>query len=327
MKPLLFSGGLLLIPFFLCAQPGFNTAHDYDDLIINRFYDVVINGDTIIAYGLAQDSALPYRQGVFVARFDTFGNRLDHRLLVDTNNIYSIDKHWGKISVTSDNGYALTTSALYGRDAVFIKLDDHLGIKFVQKYMDTISGGEHLMSPIEVADGYLLYGYFNQADNGNLDALLRKVDKQGNTIWKKTWGISNWDDSFTQAYRFQDSLWLINGSKTFYNGFNSFTRPWFCVFNDAGDLKWQWTADNTLPFNGLGLGRFFPQEDGSWICYAGEDLGVDPVYGWNRYQAHWVKLDSNFNFQWSKPFGPHVYNLDRFQDILRAPNGDLIGIG
>ncbi|MBL7828388.1 MAG: T9SS type A sorting domain-containing protein, partial [Saprospiraceae bacterium] len=34
-----------------------------------------------------------------------------------------------------------------------------------------------------------------------------------------------------------------------------------------------------------------------------------------------------FNFQWSKPFGPHVYNLDRFQDILRAPNGDLIGIG
>lgn len=311
----------------LSAQPGFNKGVDYG-YFFNFFNDVVVQNDTIVAYGLAQDTAWPYQQGVLVARFDTLGAILDNVLILDTiNNIYSIDKGWGKIIPTSEGGFAMTTATLYGRDGVFIKLNQNLELEFVQRYRDTINLGEFLVSPIEVPDGFLLFGYYQREGNAKHDAVLRKVDKQGNLIWRKNYGVSDRYEEFYKAAPWGDSLLVFSGWKSLDLTDYTNIQPWLTVFNKQGELQWEWTGGTPTTFNGLLPAWFYPQKDSTWLAYGSKYLGIDPEYNWQVYQAYWIKLDRNFQFEWGKPFGPHVGYQDRFIKVLQAANGDIIGVG
>ena len=319
------------ILFFCClitqlsyAQPGFNKGYEFG-YYFNYFNDVVVQHDTIIAYGLAQDTAWPYLQGLLVARFDTLGNWLDKILILDTtNNIYAIDKHWGKIIPTADGGCAMTAAALYGRDGVFIKLNRKLELEFAQRYKDTINLGEFLVSPIETPEGYLLYGYYQHEGNAKHDAMIRKVDKQGNLIWRKNFGAYDQNEGFYRAIPLGDSLLLLSGRKAFNLLLPETALPWISAFNYQGELQWEWSSNTNAPFNGIYLARFYPQVDNSWLVYGDKYLGIDPEYGWHVFKSYWVKLNKNFQFQWAKPIGPNNGTGNFFRKEIQVSNGDII---
>jgi Secretion system C-terminal sorting domain len=321
--------------FFFClsiqfgwAQPGFNIGYSMG-YHSNRFYDVAIKNDTIIAYGSGQDSLAGFKKGVMVARFDTLGNLIDKIMVLDTSNsIYSIDRSYGRLIATADGGYAMTTVTISSGDGVFIKVNNKLELEFNQRYRDTINYSEFLVSPIEIPDGYLLYGFYNIASTGKSNAILRKVDKQGNLVWRKNFGLDNWYESFRSAIVLNDTTFLIGGSK--YLDFPEWYPtgiPWICIFNQHGELKFEWQAPSPDAFNGLRIGRLFPKSDSSWIANGSQYLGLHPVYGFKRYQAYWVGLDKDFKYKWSKPYGPNINQFDILPRIIQTPEKDLIGFG
>jgi hypothetical protein len=318
---------LCLFTQALYAQPGFNIGHHYG-YYFNYFNDVVVQNDTIIAYGLAQDTVWPYRQAVLIARFDTTGIPIDHVLVQDTAfNLYSITTLAGEIITTKDEGYAMTTLALYGSDGVFIKLTHQLEIEFVTKFPDTINGSEFLVAPIEIPEGYLLYGFFKREGNGKHDAILRKIDKQGNLIWRKSFGELDWNESFRKSTIINDSILILSGVRYVNSGAAGPFYPWIWAFDRLGNELWAWTPNELEQLNSIFPSHLFSVESGGWMVYGNKYLGLHPEFNFHKYQPYWIKLDQNFGVEWTKPFGPNVSNTAVFFDVIKAPNQDLIGIG
>jgi hypothetical protein len=311
----------------LYAQPGFNIGHDYG-YYFNYFNDIVVQNDTLIAYGLAQDTVWPYKQAVLVARFDSTGIPIDNVLVQDTAfNLFSMDTGSGKILSTKDGGYIMTTLAFYGGDGVVIKLNHQLGIEFVTKFPDTINGSEFLVAPIEIPDGYLLYGFFKREGNSKHDAILRKIDKQGNLVWRKTFGEPDWNESFRKLTFINDSILILSGVRYFTSSLQGSFLPWVWAFDLSGNELWNWTTSTLNEFDSIFPYSIKPSETVGWIAYGYKYLGQHPEYNFQRHQPYWIKLNENFGFEWAKPFGPSVANTAVFFDIIEAPNKDLIGIG
>lgn len=318
-----------LLAQYLHAQPGFNIGYPIWHPV-NHFTDVMVVNDTIIAYGIARDSAANFLQGILIAKFDTLGNLLIKTIVTPySNNSYSINKGWGKIIATSDGGYAMTAGKVFGRDGVFVKVDHDLQVEFVREYVDTFNLGEFLVAPIEVPDGYLLYGYFNRPGNAKLDGLIRKVDKQGNPIWRKEYGgIYDLNEAFYyEMSPYNDTSFVFSGYRDYDLAEYGGDKPWLCIIDTSGALLFEWKPEDTSTFDNLSVTDFYPYADSTWLGYGKKFLGFHPQYDWAMYESSWVKFDADFQFLWKKPVGPAIYNLDRFSKILRAPNGDILAFG
>jgi hypothetical protein len=314
---------LFFIPYLNFAQPGFNIAYQSGHTN-NKLYGIAITNDTIVAYGTAQDSSFGYRKGLLLMKFDTLGNLLSQNLKVDTTNLLTIDKYWGKIISTSDGGYAMTAAAIYGSNGVLLKVNNNLEVEFYQVFVDTFNKGEAYIAPIEISGGFLLYGFFNRP-NLKFDAFIRKVDTQGNTVWWKTYGVNNRFEYFRSMTPLQDSLFAFAGNT--FEDQGDFANPWICVIDVNGEVVREWKAPvGYTAFDDMHFA--FPTADSGWLTYSVADLGLPPfTNGWVRNQSTWVRLDSNFQVQWTKRHGPNIYYIDFFHDFVRAPNGDIIAAG
>jgi hypothetical protein len=230
----------------------------------------------------------------------------------------------GKIIATTDGGYATTASTLFGSNGVFLKVNRDLEIEFYHEFVDSLNNGELYIAPIEISNGFLLYGILSRP-NTKFDAFIRRVDSQGNTVWWKTYGEYNRFEFFKSAALVSDSVFAFAGAT--YNNQGNFANPWICVIDVNGEIVQEWKAP--VGYTAFDDMRFaFPTSDHGWLTYSVADLGLPPIYnGWVRNQSTWVKLDSNFQVQWTKRHGPSIYYVDHFHDFVRAPNGDIIGVG
>ncbi len=178
------------------AQQVFNRAYNFGTPI-NYIENLIVHHDTIVGYGLTFSEFPPYKQCLFIARFDSNGVVLDHNLICDPLGSHlTMAINWSEIIVTSDGGYALTASAFDRHDGLFVKLRNDLSIEFMREYPDTINFVEFYNAVIELSDGYLLGGYV-QTPNYLLQAFLRRVDKNGISNWFSYYGDYNATDLFS----------------------------------------------------------------------------------------------------------------------------------
>lgn len=97
---------------------------------------------------------------------------------------------------TDDGGYLLagtTASAMDAdTDAWLVKLNEDLTLSWTASFgaggVDQIKGMD--MTPAQ--DAYLA-GFTNETDNGDYDALVFKVDSNGDLLWEAHFGGPNWD--------------------------------------------------------------------------------------------------------------------------------------
>ncbi|MFH1320290.1 MAG: T9SS type A sorting domain-containing protein [Bacteroidota bacterium] len=154
--------------------------------------------------------------------------------------------------------------------------------------------------------GYALGGYVNAL--GNSDALLMKFDKNGDTLWTKTYG-----DSLLQVFykcrQTSDSGYILIGTTNNGND-NDF---WLVKTNSTGDVVWQRTYGGNNNQTGLTIDIC---NDGGFI------LGG---WSWSNstgYDTYIIKTDSLGNQQWSKYFGGN-YN-DCAANIIQSSDGGYI---
>ena len=292
---------------------------------LNHFRDMIVDNDTIVAYGLGFSNDSIPQQGLLLSKFDSSGQHLFSKMILDSQGEpLFIDYHWGKITKTRDGGYIMTAAPTHGDAAWLIKVDYHFEVEFIKEYLDTVNRSHYRYNvPIELNDGYLLSGSIQRPNYLN-DPFARRVDLQGNTVWFKYYGDYEAGGVFNDMVKVNDTLFVA-----------------FSTIGDANDPNIGSSSINYIDLNGnivrswqsepnpeVGFARkVISLLDGGVITFGlypveliGETLIVQPTL---------AKFDSNFQIEWLRHFGLKArLGADViFWDIEQLSDGHYIGAG
>jgi hypothetical protein len=317
------AGLLLACPLLLSAQDFQNLAIDLG-LVNNHFRHVIVHDDTIVGLGMARADTITWQQGLLVAKFDSAGSLFASALLLDSlGGNLSVDRGWGKIARTSDGGYALTGATTSRRDAILFKLDASLQEEFRHEYADTVNlSNFRYQAPIEIEDGYILYGAI-QRPNFRNDPFARRVDRQGNTVWHRYYGSSSFSESYLDAALLGDSALVAGGVRIVQTG-QSYTFIDRISLEDGSLLhSWQSSLNPDIGW----FRKLAPLEDGGLIVY-GSRL-VEIVFDTRIVEPTLSRLGPDFQVQWRLTCGParSINSLSNFDRIARAADGNFLGAG
>ncbi|MEQ1747737.1 MAG: T9SS type A sorting domain-containing protein, partial [Saprospiraceae bacterium] len=302
------------------SQQVFNRAYEYG-YPRNQFRNLIVHNDTIVSYGMARTDTLPHRQCLFVARLDSSGAKIDHTLICDPlGGTLAMDINWADMARTSDGGYALTASSITRNDGAFIKLRSDLSVEFVREYRDTVNFVEFFDAAIELSDGYLLGGYVQQP-NYLIQSFLRRVDKQGNTLWFSYYGEHSVTDLFSDYLKINDSLIVFVGGYVTNGNTLSGRGPWIAFINpNDGEIIKEWRPENYLE---VFLHFINPLPGNRWLLYGKRALQVNPL----QVSPFWAIADSAFEIEDIRLFGPGSGVSNFLWDFAPTPDGNFIAAG
>jgi hypothetical protein len=198
-------------------------------------------GDTLWTRTYGGRSALETSDGGYLFAGSTNG---DYRLL---KSDYQGDILWtqtyerssndyvGSVIETTDGGYLIAGDALSDFYEFFLIKTTSLGDTL---WTRTYGGweSEHVGSVIETSDGgYLIAGSTMSYGAGDFDYWLVKINFQGDTLWTRTYGGSNWDWA-TSVIETPDEGYLIAGETESYGSGRA--DYWLVKTNFQGDTLW-----------------------------------------------------------------------------------------
>ena len=305
------------------AQPGFNIVHDLG-LAKNHLKEMLVRNDTIIGYGLAQvQDSTGWRQGLLLVKFDSSGNFLQHKLLLDSlGDQFGIAEIWGEIISTSDGGFAMTAATFYRKSGFLIKLSNSFEVEFIKEYPDTVNLSNYYYKILETSDGFLLYGNIQRPNYKN-NPFARRVDKTGETIWFKYFGNYNVTSGFNGGAIYHDSLYILVGGQEVASGsYRSFIE----IINGEGEVVKSWTS---APWPDIGLLRNVIVLPNGEILVDGDFLAETNPFGTNLYNTALSRMDTNFQVLSTHYYGeplPLTGGI-RFWDFQPTPDGYFAGAG
>jgi uncharacterized delta-60 repeat protein len=131
---------------------------------------------------------------IFLIKTDASGNVSWAKTYGGIGNDYA-----SSVQQTSDGGYILagfTGSFGAGGDIFLIKTDANGNVQWAKTYGGT--DFDWAYSVQQTSDGgYILAGYTQSFGAGTWDAFLVKTDANGNIIWAKTYGGTNWEYAYS----------------------------------------------------------------------------------------------------------------------------------
>lgn len=137
---------------------------------------------------------------------------------------------------TSDGGYAIigTTGSYWQNQSnmYLLKLNASL-----EKEWSQVFGGNNVewgQSIVETEDGFLLLGYTNSFGAGGYDIYLVKCDFNGDFIWQKTYGGSDWDFGY-KILEYDGDYYIAGESWSFSNGSSD---GYLMQIDDSGEIVW-----------------------------------------------------------------------------------------
>jgi hypothetical protein len=305
------------------AQPGFNIVHDLG-LDQNHLKEMIVKNDTIIGYGLAQipDSS-GWRQGLLLVKFDSSGNVLHDKFLLDTlGDHYGIGEIWGEIINTSDGGFAMTAAAFFRKSAFLIKLSNDFEVEFIKEYPKTNNLSNYNYKILEITGGYLLFGAI-QRPNYKDNAFAQRVDNTGETIWFKYFGSENLNAAYNGGAKFNDSLYILVGGREILSGGS---LSFIDIINGEGEIIKSWFSS---PSPDIGILRnIMVLPDGNLLT-DGDYLADTTPFGTDLYNSALSRMDTNFQVLSTHYYGTPVPLTGgiRFWDFEYTPDGYFVGAG
>lgn len=315
---LLFS---ILFSLKISAQIGFNKTYGFEpDLISASFMNVLLDNDTIVLFGNGFKSTPPYHQGLLFVKMDTFGNVLLQKFYSDPDMDDYIAAPNYEIIKTADGGYLLTQNTYVGREGVLIKLSHEGEMEFCKKYPPALTSSYRKV--LELEDGYLMSGYLQMQDY-NVDIFVMKTDKQGNTIWQKTYGEANTRDIMGSLVKVNDNLFAVGSSQSSNNLPipSSWGRSRIITIDSSGNVVDDWFGEKNKETGIVGLNKL-PDD---WL-YASATYEVMSPADWGSY-CKIVRRDSNYNLVWEKIVSTTAHYVNIMVDIKPTPDGNWVAAG
>jgi len=222
------------------------------------------------------------------------------------------------LQLTSDGNYILSgETEIYGsRDAWIIKVDTNGNVIWETTY-GTTNGWDGLWPIIETSDGgYLAGGWFYNLTQDSKDALLIKVNENGDIIWAHTYGGAE-EDEF---YSIQETVdgFIVTGKSASYS--SSMFDGYIVKIDFDGNVIWSKTYEKKVS-----SGEF------DFITRANEGDGYIISGGyWNPLslptQGRLLKIDQDGNVLWDKSYGK-LLSCDYIPAVTNTPDDNYIIAG
>jgi|GEM_PF-2734671 len=206
----------------------------YGDILEDLIQSVtqLSSGDYIVA-GYTHGSHL---KDVWVLKLDSTGNILWQKTYGGNS-----DDVANSIEKTADGGFILTgytESFGAGRSDVWVLKLDSAGEIIWQK---TYGGGNYdFGNSIQQTEdgGFIVAGITESFGAGGQDLLLLKLDSNGNIVWQKAYGGSDWD-SGSSVQQTADGGYVVAGSTQSFGAGNY--DAWILKVDGNGNIVWQKT--------------------------------------------------------------------------------------
>ncbi len=235
--------------------------------------------------------------------YRVFGGSLDDQI----NSVYPVSDG-GFILVGETSSFTSSSSDIYA-----VKLD--MGGNLIWSKYYRITGNEYGTSVVQTEDyGFLICGYTDGTGAGNNDALVMKIDFDGNVLWINTYGDA-FNDYGVSIRAYDDNSSIVAGYT--YSGGTGAGDISLIRIDPDGNITW------TKYYGGEGLDQ--PSEveitdDNGYIV-----SGTTYSFGLSNGDAYIFKTDVNGFVYWSRTFGGP--NLDQSFSVKQTFDGKYILAG
>ncbi|WP_052833801.1 fibronectin type III domain-containing protein [Staphylothermus marinus] len=148
---------------------------------------------------------------------------------------------------------------------------------------------------------------------------LLRLDGNGNVMWEKTYGVES-DEDYAYAVGIAPNGDIIVGGETrgFYRvGDTYVSGAWVLRLDPNGDVIWQKVYQGPQALEKISGLLVMPSGD---ILVSGSRGSLsEEMYGWIAY------LDGEGNVKWSKTYIRSIEEGGSIDELVLAPNGDIIG--
>jgi len=241
---------------------------------------------------------------------ESFGNGNDDVYLIKTdqsgNELWSktfggVDGEGGSsVQQTNDGGYIIAGStSSFGNwsDLYLIKTDGSGNEQWFKIFGGTyLDVGESVQQTND--GGYIITGVTNSFGNGSEEVLLIKTDGNGDSLWTKTFGGTDWEEDWgNSVQQTNDGGYIITGWTHPDPTPGSFEDSEVLLIKTDGSGNEEWTKT----FGGADgeSGSSVQQtNDGGYII-----AGSTSSFGNGNEDVYLIKTDGSGNEQWFKTFG------------------------
>lgn len=289
-------------------------------------------GSTIISTSDGGYLLVGYTNSFGSGGFDGYVVKLDGTGAVQWAKAYggALDDEFSQVRPTSDGGYVLGGyTESYGDpagDAWIVKIDANGNLQWSTKYGDGNPNGDRLFDLIQTADGGYAFVGDHKYIPGTVDAMVVKLDANGNLIWAKGFDSGSSDEAPGIAED-HDSL-VVSSFYLYGNGYNT---AFMKIEETAGNVSWlrSWACDGrtnrigTIWIQPDGYAIYGVNSDGfgitnPWQNITKTDFNGNIIYDW---ELHTTTPDQTMNGS-MHPTADGGYIVGNF-DMPWNPNSDI----
>jgi hypothetical protein len=237
--------------------------------------------------------------GSFLAKLALDGTLEWFKPLIDTSN--SIELWFDALIPTNDEGFANVGYQYdYANEyhhAYFIKYDqfgDSLFTTKISPWDTAMNGFIQPVHLIQTADSGFVFAGSIQFNDFNVQAVLLKLDKNGNHLWTKEYGDS-WHNRARGLTLAEDGGFYLGAWKTNASFGGGTQQIWYSNIiktDSAGNIEWEYLSDETLV---EGVHDLIETPDGGFIYGSGWGTENGPSAVFKGYV---VKLDDQMQLEW-----------------------------
>ena len=213
-------------------------------------------------------------------------------------------------------------------DAVIVKYDKNGNLIWQKSWGG--NGSDTFSNLFQTYDGdFILYGLSNSTDieglhnNGEIDAIVVKYDKNGNLVWQKNWG-GNSSEVFRKIYQTENDEFIafgISNSTDIDDLTNKGDYDLIVVkFDNEGNILSQNMFGGNKEDNFIDISKTFDDE---FLAYGySSSTDIEGLSNKGESDAIIVKYDKDGNLLWQKNWGGNAD--DRLYSLNQTDGGNVI---
>jgi len=237
---------------------------------------------------------------VWTRTYDEGFNERGHQILSDEDGNLLIA---GEVELTQTSTF----------DPYLMKIDPAGNLLWAKNYKTVGASGIQDITP--TADGgYLLTGYLEVPEANNSDALMLKVDAEGNELWRKSYGSSGKDEKLMAVARLGDGFAMAGSVVDTVASLNLRNPDFFVMtIDENGDMGWNRNYGSSSDI------------ERAVDLVVANDGGLLVAGNKGNSLFHLIKLTADGVPQWSKTYGEGPENY--CNSILQQPDGSIYLLG